>query len=157
LLVTDAPSLAQSIPTSDQLHAQIVELEKPAGQAAKLKQPLDAAKSALNRARDARAAGDVEHGVELEALAFDHITIARDLLRAIALEASLSKAQTNYTETEKALRQTEILLETTVAQRERAKAELLQSRAERDAKKPAGSVKPEAKHTEPKRGKGVRK
>jgi hypothetical protein len=157
LLVTSAPSLAQSVPNSEQLHAQIAQLEKPAGQAANLKQPLDAAKSALNRARDARAAGDVEHGVELEALAFDTITMARDLLRAMALEASLSKAQTDYTATETALRQTEILLETTVAQRERTKAELLQSRAERDAKKPAGSVKPEPKHKEPKLGKGAKK
>ncbi len=157
LLAMDAPSFAQSVPNSDQLHAQIAELEKPAGQAANLKQPLDAAKSALNRARDARAAGDVEHGVELEALAFDHITMARDLLRAMALEASLNKAQTDYTATETALRQTEILLETTVAQRERTKAELLQSRAERDAKKAAGSVKPEPKHKEPRHGKGAKK
>ncbi len=143
LLLTESASVAQGPANGDQLLSQIATLEKPAAQAALLKQPLDAAKRALNRARDARAAGDVEHGLELEALAQDYITVARDMLRATDLEAALHKAQTEYSQTETACRQTETLLEATVAQRERTKALLLQARAERGQKKPAPSVKPE--------------
>ena len=153
LLATASASVAQSAPNSDQLLSQIATLEKPTRNVILLKQPLDAAKSALNRARDARAAGDIEHGIELEALAQDYITVARDTLRATDLEAALRKAQTEYTKTETARRQTETLLEATVAQRERTKAQLMQSHAERDAKKAAGSVKTETSKT----SKGVKK
>lgn len=145
LLLTQSATLAQGTANSDQLLAQIATLEKPAAQAALLKQPLDAAKSALKRAGDARAAGDVEHGLELEALALDYITVARDTIRAADLEAALRKAQTEFTKTETACRQTETLLEATVAQRERTKAQLLQARAERDQKKTVPNAKPAPK------------
>jgi hypothetical protein len=141
LVATGSVALAQGAPNGDQLLGQIAVLEKPAHQAALLKQPLDSARAALNRARDARAAGDVEHGIELEALAQDYIAIARDLLRATDLEAALNKAQTDLTKTETSRRQTETLLEATIAQRERTKALLLQSHAERDAKKTGSSAK----------------
>jgi len=123
-------------------------MERPAEQKKTLKLPLDAAKSALDRARDARAAGDVEHGIELEALASDYVTIAKDMLHAAELEAALRKAQTEYGKTEAARRQTETLLEATVAQRERTQAQLSQLsqlRAEREAKKSAESVPPKPK------------
>jgi hypothetical protein len=146
-------AFAEPVPNQDQLLTQIAALEKPADQAKMLKQSLDLAKSALNRARDARAAGDVEHGGELEALAADYVTIAKDTLRAAELEAGVRKAQDEYTKTETARRQTETLLEATVAQRERTKAQLVQLRAEREAKKPTMSAKPENK----KSGKGAKK
>lgn len=142
LLASASATLAQSAPNGDELLAQIAVLEKPANQAALLKQPLDSARAALNRARNARTAGDVEHGLALEALALDYITIARDVLRATDLEAALNTAQTDLIKTETARRQTETLLEATIAQRERTKALLLQSHAERDAKKPSEGVKP---------------
>ena len=147
LQLTASVSAAQSAPNSDQLLVQIATLEKPPGQATVLKQPLDAAKNGLARARDARAAGDLEHGIELETLALDYITIARDLLRAADIEAALRKAQIAYTESETARRRTETLLEATVGQRERTKAQLMQALAERDAKKAAGPVKSEPKKT----------
>ncbi len=141
LVAAGSVALAQSAPNGDELLAQIAVLEKPANQAALLKQPLDSARAALNRARDARTAGDVEHGIELEALAQDYVTIARDVLRATDLEAALNKAQIELTKTETSRRQTETLLEATIAQRERTKALLVQSHAERDAKKAAEGVK----------------
>lgn len=144
LLVSGSATRAQGVPNSDQLLVQIAALEKPVAQAALLKQPLDAARSALNRARDARAAGDVEHGIELEALAQDYVMIARDVLHATALEAALSKSQAEFHTTETSRRQTETLLEATIAQRERSKAQLLQWHAEHDAKKAAPSVKPDS-------------
>jgi len=146
-------SSAEPVPNQDQLLTQIAALEKPAEQAKTLKPSLDSAKSALNRARDARAAGDVEHGSELEALAADYVTIAKDTLRAAELESGVRKAQDEYTKTETARRQTETLLEATVAQRERTKSQLVQLRAEREAKKPTVSAKPETN----KNGKGAKK
>jgi hypothetical protein len=145
LLAAPSLSFAQSAPNSDQLLAQIATLEKSPAQAKLLKQPLDAAKSALNRARDARAAGDVEHGIQLEALASDYVTLARDTLRANDLETALRKTQDEYTKVETARRQTETLLEATVAQRERTKAQLLQAQEERARKKTAAEAKPEPK------------
>lgn len=144
---------AEPIPNRDQLLSQIAALETPADTAKLVKPPLDAAKSALDRARDARAAGDVQHGIELEALAFDYVTIARDMLHATELEAALRKAQIEFTKTETARRQTETLLEATVAQRERTKAQLMQSRAERESKKPEVSAKSQPK----KKDKGAKK
>ena len=110
-------------------------LEKQPAQAAAIKPQLDVARRVLVRARDARAAGDVEHGIELEALAADHVATARSVLRAVALEAALIAAQSKQIEIETALRQTETLLEATVAQRERTKALLQQAQAARAAKK----------------------
>jgi len=151
LLTAGPVTLAQTAPNGDELLGQIAILEKPANQAALLKQPLDSARAALNRARDARAAGDVEHGIELEALALDYITIARDVLRATDLEKALNQSQTELIKTETARRQTETLLEATIAQRERTKALLLQSHAERDAKKSGPKTKGEgAKPATPK-------
>ncbi len=144
---------AEPVPNRDALLSQIAALQKPADQAKLVKRPLDAAKSALNRARDARTAGDVQHGLELEALAFDYVTIAKDMLHAAELEAALSRAQTELMKTETAQRQTQTLLEATVAQRERTEAQLVQLRAERDAKKPEVSAKQEPK----KNGKGAKK
>jgi len=148
------PALStEPIPNRDQLLTQIAALEKPDGQTSLIKQPLDAAKNALNRARDARSAGDLEHGIELEALAFDYVTIAKDMLHAAALEAGLRKAQAEFTKSETARRQTETLIEVTVAQRERTKAQLAQIRTERDAKKPEAKVKTESR----KNAKGAKK
>jgi hypothetical protein len=126
---------AQPAANSDQLQAQITVLDKPPAQAAAIKHQLDAARSALLRARDARAAGDVEHGIELEALAADYVAAARSVLRAIALEAALIAAQAKQIQLETSLRQTETLLEATVAQRERTRALLQQAQAARVAKK----------------------
>jgi hypothetical protein len=126
---------AQPAPNSDQLQQQITVLEKQPAQATAIKSQLDAARNALVRARDTRAAGDVEHGIELEALAADQVATARSVLRAIALEAALIAAQSKQIELETALRQTETLLEATIAQRERTRALLQQAQEARAAKK----------------------
>ena len=143
---------AQPAPNSDQLQQQIAVLEKQPAQAVAIKAQLDAARSALVRARDTRAAGDVEHGIELEALAADQVATARHVLRAIALEAALNAAQSKQIELETSLRHTETLLEATIAQRERTRALLQQAQQERAAKKAtapkADTAKSAAKKTD---------
>jgi hypothetical protein len=126
-VVAEATAHAQPAPNCDQLQAQIAELAKQQGPTATAKQQLDAAARAVVRARDARAAGDSEHGIELEALATDYVATARTVMRAAALEAQLMALQTKQTEIETMLRQTETLLEATIAQRERTKAVLQQA------------------------------
>ncbi len=131
-------AMAQTAPNCDQLQAQIAELQKQPGAGLVTQQPLEAASNTVTRARNARAAGDVEHGIELEALAADYLAIARTLMRAAALEARLNALQTKQTELETALRHTETLLEATIAQRERTKAVLQQEvAARRSSGKPA--------------------
>ena len=128
---------AQPAPNCDQLQAQITELQKQQGPTATAKQQLDAAARVVVRARDARAAGDSEHGIELEALAADYVATARSVMRAATLEAQLAALQTKQTELETALRQTETLLEATIAQRERTKAALQQALELQQIKKTA--------------------
>lgn len=146
VLCTSLPARAQAAPNSDQLQGQIAELEKAPNSAAVIKQPLDSARRSIARARDARAAGDVQHGIELDALAADYVAIARALLRAVALEAQLKAAQSRQVELEDALRQTETMLEATIAQRERTRAALEQITAAREAEKraPAKTETPRA-------------
>jgi HAMP domain-containing protein len=145
ILATGSLSLAEAVPSSDQLLEQIALLQKAPAQADLLKQPLESAQSALKRARDARAAGDVEHGIELEGLAQDYVTLAREILHATEIEASLKKVHLELTRIETARHHTETLLEATIAQRERAKAKLSQYHAERDAKKANPVVTPQPK------------
>lgn len=146
---SESTCLAQPAPNCDQLQAQIAEIEKQPGAAVVAKQQLSAATSTVVRARDARAAGDVEHGIELEALATDYLTTARTVMRAAALEARLRALQTKQTELETALRQTETLLEATIAQRERTKAALQQRLA---AQQSTASTVMKAEKSKPKNG-----
>jgi hypothetical protein len=137
---------AQPAPNCDQLQAQIAELVKQQGPTAVAKQQLDAAARAVVRARDARAAGDSEHGIELEALAADYVATARMVMRAASLEAQLMALQSKQTELETIQRQTETLLEATIAQRERTKAVLQQALELQQAKKTAAPKAEPAKN-----------
>lgn len=127
VVAAESAAHAQPAPNCDQLQAQIAELVKQQGPTATARQQLDAAARAVVRARDARAAGDSEHGIELEALAADYVATAHTVIRATALEAQLMALQSKQTELETILRQTETLLEATIAQRERTKAALQQA------------------------------
>jgi hypothetical protein len=134
--VASAPKAhAEPAANCDQLQVQIADLTKQPEAKQVAKQQLDIATKTVTRARDARASGDTEHGIELEALAADYIAIARGVVRAAALEAQLKAAQTKQTELETALRQTQTLLEATIAQRERTKAVLQQVLATEQAQK----------------------
>ena len=146
VVATESTAHAQPAPNCDQLQAQIAELVKQQGPTAVAKQQLDAAAGAVVRARDARAAGDSEHGIELEALAADYVVTARMVMRAVALEAQLTALQSKQTDLETILRQTETLLEATIAQRERTKAVLQQALDLQQAKKTAAAKAEPAKN-----------
>jgi hypothetical protein len=155
LIFSGLSSFAQSPANRDQLSQQLAELRQTPKQAELLQRPLEAAQAALGRANSARIAGDVEHAIECEALASDYIVLARDILRAINLETQLAKVQTELAETEQKLHQIETLIEVTVAQRERVKAQLMQLLADRNARRPAQDHKVRSAkplHTLPSKG-----
>lgn len=123
----------------------IAELRKNRAAAAFAKEPIDKAAHALRRAEDARAAGDHEHGAELEALAREWAETGGDLVRAAAVEQKLAKIQKEHSETETKLVRARALLEETVARRGRAKTRLDALEAERGTPKPAPAPDPEKK------------
>ncbi|HEY5957117.1 MAG TPA: hypothetical protein VIV60_11210 [Polyangiaceae bacterium] len=96
------------------------------------------ARQALKRVVDARTAGDATHAVELAALANDWAKVAADVLRSVELDRELKAQQTRLSELEQKRRRAEILLEATVAQRERTREELRRRKQEQPStKKPS--------------------
>jgi colicin import membrane protein len=104
----------------------ISELGKQPAQAKLAHEPLDKAAKALQRAEDARAAGDQLHGAELEGLGREWAETASDLVRAASVEQKLAGVQKELTETETRLVRARALIEETVARRGRAKEKLEQ-------------------------------
>lgn len=93
--------------------------------------PVASARQAIKRLLDARAAGDAAHAIELAALADDWAKLAANVLRAIELEKELATLQDRLTSVEQKRRRTEILIEATVAQRERTREELGRVKSEK--------------------------
>ncbi len=82
------------------------------------------ARRSLDRARDARGAGDQEHGAMLEALAGEWAQAAADLARAAAAENKVAEVQRRASETETKVIRARALLEETVARIGRAREKL---------------------------------
>ncbi len=82
------------------------------------------ARHSLERADDARAAGDPEHAARLEALAREWASTGTDLVRAAAVESSAAAAQREAADLEAKTRRARALLEQTIARRGRAEARL---------------------------------
>ncbi len=114
--------------------------------AALVKQATDQAARALERVRDARAASDGEMALALTALANDWLQIAKDVLRAVALERELFSAQQDVARIRKEKQHTETLLEETVAQRERSAEQL---RRDRTSGPPAPAPESAPKQSQP--------
>ena len=89
-------------------------------------EPLSQARRALERAAEARAAGDHEHGALLDALGREWAETARDLVRAAETEREADKLEREAHELESKLLRARSLLEETVARRGRAQETLEQ-------------------------------
>jgi hypothetical protein len=87
-------------------------------------EPLQNAVALLNRADDARAAGDHQHAALLEAVALEWAESGRDLVRAARAEADADELAKQAADVEERLVRARVLLEQTVARRGRAKARL---------------------------------
>lgn len=85
---------------------------------------MQAARHALRRADEARAAGDAKHAPELDALAREHAETGTDLVRAAAAEKKLREVQKELSDVETKLSRARALLEETLARRGRAQAKL---------------------------------
>jgi len=104
-------------------------------------EPLKSAKSALERAADARATGDKQHAKLLDELALEWAEGAGDLTRSAALEQKAAELEAKSAELDaKAIRALAII-EEAVARRGRAELEL----NEQETAVPAPPATPDAK------------
>lgn len=87
-------------------------------------EPLENAAALLERADDARSAGDHQHAAMLEAVALEWAESGRDLVRAAEAEAEADELAKRAVEVEERLVRARALLEQTVARRGRARARL---------------------------------
>jgi hypothetical protein len=87
-------------------------------------EPLARAKSALDRASDARVAGDHAHGSRLEGVAREWAETGRDLVRAAEAEREAQALFAKATALETKAVRGRALLEETMARRERAREKL---------------------------------
>lgn len=104
-------------------------LESTEERKALLREPAEKARKALKRVVDARTAGDAAHAVELASLADDWVRLAANVVRAVELEKNLATQHDELTKLEQNRRRNEILLEATIAQRERTREELQRIKA----------------------------
>jgi hypothetical protein len=86
--------------------------------------PSSEARRALERARGARAAGDVRHAELLEGLAREWAETARDVLRAVEVEREASGLESTAADVATRAQRARALLEEDLARRGRAEAEL---------------------------------
>lgn len=98
-------------------------------------EPTARARKALERAYNARSAGDAAHARMLDGLALEWAGTARDLLKAAAVEQTATAATEKSRESAQQVERARALLEETQARRGRAEAEL--ARAEADAREAA--------------------
>ncbi len=124
-------SLASAAPsdTSQRLAA----LEKDPKIVELAKEPLTRCHTALDRAQAARAAGDAPQALALEALAGDELEVAQAVIRAVALEVTLASLEHRALDLERQVTQTEILVENSIAMRERRRRMLDELKANRQA------------------------
>ncbi|HEX3774877.1 MAG TPA: hypothetical protein VHV51_10465 [Polyangiaceae bacterium] len=103
-------------------------------------EPLGKAKAAEERAKNARASGDLQHATELDVLALTWAQVASDLVRTAAAEKKLAEVQKQLGELEQKAARSQALIEQTIARRGRAEQNL----ATFEASKPASASKPPA-------------
>src|SRR5262245_26714044 len=94
--------------------------------AALAREPLQRARHGLQRAGDARAAGDRNHAAMLEALGREWAETGVDLVRAAEAEKKLGEIQTKTADLESKAVRARALVEQTVARRGRAEEKLEQ-------------------------------
>jgi DNA repair exonuclease SbcCD ATPase subunit len=119
------------------------ELEAKKTDLATLQATLDRARQALERASNARRAGDHLHGGELEALALELAESAADLLRAQRAQTQVTEIERKAVDAETRVLRVRALVEQTAARRGRAAERLHEVEAEK-AKPNAGAAAPKA-------------
>jgi hypothetical protein len=108
---------------AEQILASLASPSDPSMQTV-LKTPIDEAKHALERAAGARRSGDAHHAEILEGLGREWAETARDLARAVSVEADAGALETAAAEAGVGSERARALLEEAIARRGRAEAEL---------------------------------
>jgi hypothetical protein len=104
--------------------AALAEVAKAGADGKPAEGSVERAKAALARATAARNSGDSAMGLLLEGLARTHAEMARDVLRAAAVEAERTKAEARTTELSTDTERKRALIEETAARKQRASADL---------------------------------
>jgi chromosome segregation ATPase len=131
----------------DRAEGALAALASQSAHARLAREPMAAARRALARSDEARAAGDTRHAPELDALAREHAELGTDLVRAALAEQKLGDVQKELTAVETQLTRARSLLEETLARRGRARAKLDQLEARKKAapeQSPAAKPAPKA-------------
>jgi chromosome segregation ATPase len=126
LLISAGASVAIASRAQDRARAEalLAELSAVPAHEKLAKEPMDEARRALSRARDAQAAGDSQRAALLEALGREWAETASELVRAAKAEQKLASTQKELGEVETRLTRARALLEESVARRGRAQAKL---------------------------------
>jgi colicin import membrane protein len=104
--------------------ASIARLESVAAHKRLSADAVSRSRRALERARDARAAGDHERGTLLEGVAREWAEMGQDLVRAAETESEAAEAHRRATEAQAKAIRARALIEETVARRGRAAEQL---------------------------------
>lgn len=109
---------------SQAIEVRLGELSKDPARARLLEAPLSQVRRTLSRIRDARAANDAAHAAELTALAAEWLAVADDMVRATTLEQQRMELDKRILTLRESVSRSELLLEETVASRERVRQQL---------------------------------
>ncbi|HEY4103402.1 MAG TPA: hypothetical protein VGM44_05905, partial [Polyangiaceae bacterium] len=135
----------------------VTQLDAPTTRAL-VAEPLSKAKAAQERAKNARASGDLHHATELDVLALTWAEVASDLVRTAAAEKKLAEVQKQVGELEQKAARSQALIEQTIARRGRAEQNLTSFEASKppNVGKPAANKASDKKPalTKPVKGKG---
>lgn len=127
---------------AEQAKRAIAQVEANAADKKLAAEPLKNAKSALQRAADARATGDKQHAQLLEGLALEWAEAAGDLTRTAALEQKAADVEAKAAELDAKSVRALAIIEEALARRGRAELELSQQEAA--AKQPATGTQEKA-------------
>jgi len=104
------------------------------------KHALEQTRRALDRADQAKAAGDTITARHLEGLAREWADMARDILRASEAESRADQNQLAAVSASASARRTQAMIDTLASRRSRAEGELQQVRSESSASLPAAAI-----------------
>ncbi|MCC6900068.1 MAG: hypothetical protein IT377_13900, partial [Polyangiaceae bacterium] len=122
--VAGAALASRSGSDRDRAEALLAALSRTPAHARLAHEPMTAARRSLDRANEARAAGDEKHAPEIEGLAREQAESGADLVRAAEAEKKLAGVQKELSDVETKLGRARALLEEALARRGRAQAKL---------------------------------
>ena len=124
LMVPPAGPASSATPAAPAASSAAPSVSSAAPQRPAFAEPVEQAKSALERAASARRAGDVQHAEMLEGLAREWAETARDLARTVQVETTATAEESAAAQALLRAERARALLEEAISRRGRAESEL---------------------------------